>query len=116
MLTQLEVLLLSEQPSICIKSFRYYIQLKDELAEFWNVKNLLIYSAGWLAGFGVIKAMVKEWDHIIMDQLSHNCLQEGANAATKNVIKFPHLNHEALVEALKKTREKDQDNAILVIT
>lgn len=51
-----------------------------------------------------------------MDQLSHNCLQEGAYAATKNVIKFPHLDHEAMVEALRKTREKDPDNAILVVT
>ena len=76
----------------------------------------MIYSAGWLAGFGVIKALVKEYDHIIMDQLSHNCLQEGANAATKNVIKFPHLDHEAMVESLKKTRESDPNNAILVIT
>ena len=61
------------------------MQLKQELAEFWNVKGLLIYSAGWLAGFGVIKALIKQYDHVIMDQLSHNCLQEGANAATGNV-------------------------------
>jgi hypothetical protein len=32
-----------------------------------------------------------------MDNLSHNCLQEGAYAATKNVIKFPHLDHAAFV-------------------
>lgn len=51
-----------------------------------------------------------------MDNLSHNCLQEGANASTKNVIKFNHLDHEALVEALKKTREADSENAILVVT
>jgi glycine C-acetyltransferase len=51
-----------------------------------------------------------------MDQLSHNCLIEGANAATKNITRFEHLNHEALIAALKKTREQDPDNAILVIT
>lgn len=42
-----------------------------------------------------------------MDQLSHNCLQEGSNAATKNIIKFAHLDHEAMVQALKKVREAD---------
>jgi len=51
------------------------MQLKDELAEFWGVNSLLIYSAGWLAGFGVIKGLIREHDHIIMDRLSHNCLQ-----------------------------------------
>ncbi len=52
------------------------------------MKSLLIYSAGWLAGFGVIKSLVKDQDHVIMDRLSHNCLQEGAMAATKNIHKF----------------------------
>lgn len=86
------------------------------MADFWGVKSILIYSAGWLAGFGVIKGLVKEDDYVIMDQLSHNCLQEGAYAATKNVVKFPHLNHAAMVEALIKTRETNPDNAILVVT
>lgn len=83
------------------------MQLKEELADFWGVKSLLIYSAGWLAGFGVIKALIKKDDYVIMDRLSHNCLQEGANAATNKVIKFGHLKHEEMVEALKKTREND---------
>lgn len=94
---------------------RYYIQLKEELSEYWDT-NILIYSAGWLAGFGVIKGLVKEYDHIIMDQLSHNCLQEGSNAATKNIQKFEHLNQNAMIELLKKTRENDKDNSILVVT
>ena len=70
------------------------MQLKEELADFWGVKSILIYSAGWLAGFGVIKALIKENDYVIMDRLSHNCLQEGANAATSKVIKFSHLNYD----------------------
>lgn len=80
------------------------MQLKQELADFWGVKGLLIYSAGWLAGFGVIKGLIKQYDHVIMDNLSHNCLQEGAYAATKNVTKFGHLDHEAMVQTLRKTR------------
>jgi glycine C-acetyltransferase len=51
----------------------------------------LLYSAGWLAGFGVVKALVKKHDHVIMDELSHNCLVEGATAATDQVQKFKHL-------------------------
>jgi len=38
---------------------KYYMQLKQELAEYWQAKSVMIYSAGWLAGFGVIKALVK---------------------------------------------------------
>jgi glycine C-acetyltransferase len=69
-----------------------------------------------LAGFGVIKALIKEHDHVIMDRLSHNCLQEGANAATKNIHKFSHLDQSAMIATLKKVRSKDPENAILVVT
>ena len=62
---------------------------------------MLIYSAGWLAGFGVVKALIKKHDHVIMDELSHNCLQEGACAATDNVQRFKHLSHDEMVRMLK---------------
>ena len=55
----------------------------------------------------MIKALIKKDDYVIMDRLSHNCLQEGASAATDKVIKFGHLKHEEMVEALRKTREND---------
>lgn len=36
-----------------------------------------------------------------MDRLSHNCLQEGSNAATKNIHKFNHLDQEEMIKTLK---------------
>lgn len=51
-----------------------------------------------------------------MDNYSHNCLQEGAYAATKNVIKFRHLDNKAMEAKLKETREKNPDGAILCVT
>ena len=70
---------------------RLYQQLQKELSEYWET-NVLIYPTGWMAGFGAIKGLVRQGDFIIMDQIAHNCLQEGAFAATKNVRRFEHLN------------------------
>jgi len=42
-----------------------------------------------------------------MDELCHNCLQEGAYAATKNVLKVPHLDSVAMELKIKETREKN---------
>ena len=44
--------------------------------------EVVLYPTGWAAGFGVIKGLVRSADHVVMDMLSHSCLQEGANAAT----------------------------------
>ena len=68
------------------------MQLKEELKGFWGMKDVILYSAGWLAGFGVIKGLIRPYDYVVMDELAHNCLSEGAFAATKNVTRTPHLN------------------------
>ena len=64
----------------------------------------------------MIRALVRPWDHVIMDHVSHNCLQEGAIAATRNIKKFEHLNQDEMERMLRETREADPDNAILVVT
>jgi glycine C-acetyltransferase len=51
-----------------------------------------------------------------MDRLSHNCLQEGSSAATKNIHKFDHLNQDGMETLLKEVRANDPNNAILVVT
>lgn len=51
-----------------------------------------------------------------MDELSHNCLLEGAKAATKNVVKHLHLDCKSLQQKLQEIRAKDDKNGILVVT
>ena len=69
-----------------------------------------------MASYGGIKALIRPWDHIIMDHVSHNSLQEGAISATPKLQKFTHLDQDEMTRMLKETREKDPHNAILVIT
>lgn len=91
------------------------MQLKEEISEFWN-SGTLIYSAGWLAGFGVIKGLVKDYDHVVIDEFADNSFFEGARAATKNVHKFRHLDQAHMAELVKAIRAKDTENAVLVVT
>jgi glycine C-acetyltransferase len=51
-----------------------------------------------------------------MDALSHACLQEGAQAATRNIHYFRHNSIEGAREKLAAIRAKDSQNGILVIT
>jgi glycine C-acetyltransferase len=76
----------------------------------------VLYPTGWAAGFGVIKGLVRSADHVVMDMLSHSCLQEGAHAATSNIHLFRHLDNEYCRNILAKIRAKDTENGILVVT
>jgi len=90
--------------------------LEQELAEFLHAEHVLLFPTGWAAGFGSIYGLVGRDDYIVMDQLAHQCLQQGAYAATSKVRKFSHLDTDSACAILSEIRARDSDNAILVIT
>ena len=95
---------------------RHSLQLEQTIAEFLGCDHAVLYPTGWAAGYGVIRGLVRSDDHIVMDGLSHACLQEGAHAATRNVHLHGHLDLTSLRRRLHRIRERDAVNAILVVT
>jgi glycine C-acetyltransferase len=92
------------------------VALEHKIAGFLQMQEVVLYPTGWAAGFGVVKGLVRSADHVVMDILSHSCLQEGAHAATNNVHLFRHLDNEYCRNVLAKIRAKDTANGILVVT
>jgi len=94
----------------------YSVQLERKIAEFCGMPEAILFPTGWAAGYGVIKGLVRSTDHIVMDALAHTCLQEGANAATKNIYLFRHNQVAECRKWLERIRAKDTENGILVVT
>jgi glycine C-acetyltransferase len=92
------------------------LALEDALAEALDTPHVALFSTGWGAGFGTIAALVRPGDYVVMDTLAHACLQTGAAAATRNVVRFRHRDNEAVRRHLRKIRSRDGQNAILVVT
>jgi len=92
------------------------LALEDKIAEFLGYDHVALFPTGWAAGFGVIKGLVRQKDHVVMDALSHACLQEGAQAATRNIHLFRHNLIEHAREKLAAIRAKDTENGILIVT
>ena len=92
------------------------VALERKIADFLKMPEVVLYPTGWGAGFGVIKGLVRSADHVVMDMLTHSCLQEGAHAATQNIHLFRHLDNEYCRNILEKIRSKDKENGILVVT
>src|SRR6185295_2735408 len=76
-------------------------RLEGEIAELVNMDHVLLFPTGWAAGFGTIVGLVRSNDHIVIDQLAHSCLMQGARAATQNIRYFHHNN---IVDVRKKLR------------
>lgn len=92
------------------------IALEKKIGALLQAEDVSLFPTGWAAGFGVIKGLVRPNDHIVMDALSHACLQEGAQAATRNIHLFRHNNIEHAREKLAKIRATDTENGILIVT
>lgn len=92
------------------------LALEAELAQFLRMPFVTLYPTGWAAGYGITKGLVRAQDYVVLDALAHNCLMEGATAATRKVSLFRHLDHGHLRQLLGRIRAHDRDNAILVIT
>ena len=92
------------------------VALERKISEFLKMEEVVLYPTGWAAGFGVIKGLVRSADHIVMDTLAHVCLQEGANAATRNIYQYRHLDLEHCRKWLASIRAKDTENGIMVVT
>lgn len=91
-------------------------RLETDLAETLRMEHVLLFPTGWAAGFGLIVGLVRPNDHILIDQLAHSCLMQGARAATPNHAFFRHNSVQDVRRRLAKIRAKDTQNAILVIT
>ncbi len=95
---------------------KYSLKLEETISQFLKLNHTVLYPTGWAAGYGVIKALVGPADHVVMDGLSHACLQEGANSATGNVHLHGHLNLQSVRRHLRRIRVRDTVNGILVVT
>lgn len=95
---------------------RSSLVLERELSDFLNVEDCTLFPIGWAAGYGVIKSLIRPDDHVVIDVLAHACLQEGADAATKNVHRFPHLSNNAVERRLKRIRLEHPNAGVLVVT
>jgi 7-keto-8-aminopelargonate synthetase-like enzyme len=94
---------------------RLLLELEEKLATLLGKEECILFPTGWGAGFSVLAAFVRPEDTIVMDALSHNCLQEGARHATQNVRRFHHNDMEALDKMLKEEREKNPEHGLFLV-
>jgi glycine C-acetyltransferase len=90
--------------------------LENELSHLVNMDHVLLFPTGWAAGFGAIVGLVRPHDHIVIDQLAHACLMQGARAATTNHHFFRHNDVADVRQKLAAIRAKDTKHAILVVS
>ncbi|MCP4130235.1 MAG: pyridoxal phosphate-dependent aminotransferase family protein [bacterium] len=90
-------------------------RLERRLAQMKDADEALLYSSGFSANYGLITSLVGKNDALIMDELSHASLVEGARLCRGTKLKFSHNNMKELEEALRTAEKAQVSNKFVVV-
>lgn len=102
--------------AVLLGNSRYSSALEGVIGELLRCRHVVLFPTGWGAAFGAVTALVHGADHVLIDQLAHASLRQGAMAATRTLTPFRHLDCDHVRELLAGIRAVDSQGAILVVT
>ncbi len=74
--------------------------LEEELADFLGRPRVLLFSSGWAANMGILKALLGRDDAVIADELNHASLIDGARASGAEYRRVAHADSAGFARAL----------------
>jgi len=90
-----------------------HIELENRLAQFVGKDEALVYSTGFQSNLGAIPTVTFRNDYILLDELDHASIIEGARLSFAKTLKFKHNDMESLEKMLKQC-EPDKLKLIVV--
>ena len=76
--------------------------LEDEFAEFAGTESALFFTTGYGANLGLLSSLVGKDDVVFSDQRNHASLIDGMRLSGARKVIYPHLNLDALEDALRQ--------------
>jgi 8-amino-7-oxononanoate synthase len=82
----------------------YIETLEKEIATFHGAESGLIYNSGYDANLGLFSSLPQKGDTIILDELAHASIIDGARLSFANRYSFKHNDLDSLEEKLKHAK------------
>ena len=77
-------------------------ELEDEFAKFAGTESALFFTTGYAANLGLIASLVGKDDVVFSDECNHASLIDGMRLSGARKVIYPHLNLNALEDALRR--------------
>jgi 8-amino-7-oxononanoate synthase len=84
----------------------YTLLVEKEIATFHKVESCLIFNSGFDANYGLLTSLPCQNDKIILDEMVHASIHDGARASKASMIFFEHNNVKHLEQILKESKEE----------
>lgn len=90
-----------------------HLELEEKLARFVGKPEALVFSTGFQVNLGVISSIPGRHDYIIIDDLDHACIIDGARLSFAKLLKYEHNKMDSLEKVLSRT-ERDRIKLIVI--
>lgn len=79
-----------------------HVELEHKLAEFVGKDAALVFSTGYQANLGIISSIIGRNEYLILDELDHASIIDGARLSFAKAIKFRHNDMLSLEQVLSR--------------
>jgi 8-amino-7-oxononanoate synthase len=78
-----------------------HVELEEKLARFMHRESAVTFPTGFGVNLGVISGLIGRKDVVILDNLDHACILDGARLSFGRALKYAHNDMDALEERLR---------------
>ena len=90
-----------------------HAKLEEELADYCGRERVLLFSSGWAANLGLLRALFGRDDTLICDELNHASLIDGARLSGARYVRATHGDVAAVDAALIDAGQRDGEIGIV---
>ncbi len=78
-----------------------HLELEEKISSFVNKEAALVFSTGYQVNLGTISAIPGRHDYVILDELDHACIYDGARLSFGQMKKYKHNDMASLENVLQ---------------
>ena len=91
-----------------------HVALERELAEFFGVRSVIVFSTGFVANLGMISTLTGPGDVLLIDADSHASIYDGCRLSGAEIIRFRHNDPADLDKRLRRLGGRASRTVIIV--
>jgi len=95
-------------------SYGGHKELERELAEFYGMRDAILYSTGYMANLGAIGTLAGRGDYLLIDADSHASIHDACKLSDAQVIRFRHNDPVNLAKKLERLAGKPGEKLIVI--